>query len=143
MDATNVGVRRVHPYSWSLSSPQQPPETEDSPTVSSCPTIYIARRMPRKRLLFNEQPVLCFSSVLVKALICSVNIEGVRRQDNVIVSRPRRKDSTPEQPLGPKTFLNYSGQRIGVLLDFILVFALNHHTRQRLSAGITQEEPPS
>jgi hypothetical protein len=37
MGATNVGVRRAHSYSWSLSSPQQPPETEDSPTVSLAP----------------------------------------------------------------------------------------------------------
>src|SRR5688572_4398804 len=37
MGATNVGVRRAHSYSWSLSSPQQPLETEDSPTVSLAP----------------------------------------------------------------------------------------------------------
>jgi hypothetical protein len=54
MDATNVGVRRVHPYLWSLSSPQQPLETEDSPTVSSCPTIYIATRVPCKIHAVNK-----------------------------------------------------------------------------------------
>jgi hypothetical protein len=33
----NVGVCRAHPFSWLLSSPQQPLETEDSPTVSLAP----------------------------------------------------------------------------------------------------------
>ena len=37
MGATYVGVRRAHPYSWLLSSPQQPLETEDPPTVSLAP----------------------------------------------------------------------------------------------------------
>src|SRR3982074_2126930 len=42
------GSVRAHSYLWSLSSPQQPLETEDSPTVSSCPEIYIATLVPRK-----------------------------------------------------------------------------------------------
>ncbi len=46
MGATNVGVRRAHSYSWSLSSPQQPLETEDSPTVSLAPQ-YTSQRVCR------------------------------------------------------------------------------------------------
>jgi hypothetical protein len=46
MGATYVGVRRAHPYSWSLSSPQQPLETEDSPTVSLAPQ-YTSQRLCR------------------------------------------------------------------------------------------------
>src|SRR6185437_11612414 len=64
MDATNVGVRRVHPYLWSLSSPQQPLETEDSPTVSSCPTIYIATHVPGKIHTVNKLRSKEFPSVL-------------------------------------------------------------------------------
>jgi hypothetical protein len=64
MGATNVGVRRAHPYLWSLSSPQQPLETEDSPTVSSCPTIYIATRVPCKIHAVNNYKGKNFLNVL-------------------------------------------------------------------------------
>src|SRR5678816_4869976 len=46
MGATYVGVRRAHPFLWSLSSPQQPLETEDSPTVSLAPQ-YTSQRLCR------------------------------------------------------------------------------------------------
>ena len=46
MGATYVGVRRAHPYSWLLSSPQQPLETEDPPTVSLAPQ-YTSQRLCR------------------------------------------------------------------------------------------------
>jgi len=46
MGATYVGVRRAHPYSWLLSSPQQPLETEDPPTVSLAPQ-YTPQRLCR------------------------------------------------------------------------------------------------
>src|SRR6267142_1621632 len=71
MGATNVGVRRVHPYLWSLSSPQQPLETEDSPTVSSCPTIYIATRVPCKIHPVNNLRSKEFPFVLAAPLISS------------------------------------------------------------------------
>src|SRR5215216_4022373 len=48
MGATYVGVRRAHPYSWLLSSPQQPLETEDPPTVSLAPQ-YTSQRLCRAR----------------------------------------------------------------------------------------------
>jgi len=73
MDATNVGVRRVHPYLWSLSSPQQPLETEDSPTVSSCPTIYIATRVPCKIHAVNKLRSKGFPIVL-----CSTGDNGLK-----------------------------------------------------------------
>src|SRR6266850_161921 len=66
MGATNVGVRRAHSYSWSLSSPQQPLETEDSPTVSSCPTIYIARRVPARGFCSRNTEFLEIPMVPVK-----------------------------------------------------------------------------
>jgi len=46
MGATYVGVRRAHSYSWLLSSPQQPLETEDPPTVSLAPQ-YTPQRLCR------------------------------------------------------------------------------------------------
>src|SRR6267143_1200002 len=60
MGATNVGVRRAHPYSWSLSSPQQPLETEDSPTVSLAPQ-YTSQRACRARMFScaNGEQLIC------------------------------------------------------------------------------------
>jgi hypothetical protein len=69
MGATNVGVRRAHPYLWSLSSPQQPLETEDSPTVSSCPTIYIATRVPCKIHPVNSYEAKQFPTVLAGRVV--------------------------------------------------------------------------
>src|SRR6476646_5741453 len=51
MGATYVGVRRAHPYSWLLSSPQQPLETEDPPTVSLAPQ-YTSQCLCRAILFF-------------------------------------------------------------------------------------------
>src|SRR5690349_1304532 len=51
MGATYVGVRRAHPYSWLLSSPQQPLETEDPPTVSLAPQ-YTSQRLCRATVFF-------------------------------------------------------------------------------------------
>jgi hypothetical protein len=52
MGATYVGVRRAHPYSWLLSSPQQPLETEDPPTVSLAPQ-YTSQRLCRARAFLD------------------------------------------------------------------------------------------
>src|SRR6266516_6334096 len=46
----NVGVCRAHPFSWLLSSPQQPLETEDPPTVSLAPQ-YTSQRLCRARMI--------------------------------------------------------------------------------------------
>jgi hypothetical protein len=61
MGATYVGVRRAHPYSWLLSSPQQPLETEDPPNRLSCPTIYIATTVPCKTLFIFEDKQVVFA----------------------------------------------------------------------------------
>jgi hypothetical protein len=53
MGATYVGVRRAHSYSWLLSSPQQPLETEDPPTVSLAPQ-YTSQRLCRARQFSEE-----------------------------------------------------------------------------------------
>jgi hypothetical protein len=53
MGATYVGVRRAHPYSWLLSSPQQPLETEDPPTVSLAPQ-YTSQRLCRARTFLSD-----------------------------------------------------------------------------------------
>src|SRR5689334_22237245 len=46
MGRCNVGVAAAHPFSWLLSSPQQPLETEDPPTVSLAPQ-YTSQRLCR------------------------------------------------------------------------------------------------
>ena len=60
MGATYVGVRRAHPYSWLLSSPQQPLETEDPPTVSLAPQ-YTSQRLCRasRFLATRTEPNVC------------------------------------------------------------------------------------
>jgi hypothetical protein len=60
MGATYVGVRRAHPYSWLLSSPQQPLETEDPPTVSLAPQ-YTSQRLCRASgfLASGTEPNVC------------------------------------------------------------------------------------
>jgi hypothetical protein len=60
MGATYVGVRRAHPYSWLLSSPQQPLETEDPPTVSLAPQ-YTSQRLCRASEFLAEviEPDVC------------------------------------------------------------------------------------
>src|SRR5436190_16889690 len=57
------GSVRAHSYSWSLSSPQQPLETEDSPTVSLAPK-YTSQRSCRARKNPFQLLVACFSEVL-------------------------------------------------------------------------------
>src|SRR2546423_13510796 len=44
--ALQRGGRSAHPFSWLLSSPQQPLETEDPPTVSLAPQ-YTSQRLCR------------------------------------------------------------------------------------------------
>src|SRR6266851_2013693 len=117
MGATNVGVRRAHPYSWSLSSPQQPHETEDSPTVSSCPTIYLARRMPCKRLLFKEHRELRFPIIPDRTTDRAQIVDGLMLRNDVSVSKSRRKISTAEQSSAPKRFLNHTRQLTCIFFD--------------------------
>src|SRR6266699_3305696 len=59
------GSVRAHSYSWSLSSPQQPLETEDSPTVSLAPK-YTSQRSCRARGNLLSLPRLYFFEVLTK-----------------------------------------------------------------------------
>jgi hypothetical protein len=139
MGATNVGVRRAHPYLWSLSSPQQPLETEDSPTVSSCPTIYIARRVPRKRVCPKKMEPFDFLSFSGRSGSSAKILSGLMSQDNVIVSRSRRKTSTP----GPDLRLPNSFELRWPTLLHVFQFHLGYRpqssparvTRYRNSAG--------
>src|SRR6476661_3975018 len=56
MGATYVGVRRAHPYSWLLSSPQQPLETADPPTVSLAPQ-YTSQQLCRAITIFLHRKI--------------------------------------------------------------------------------------
>ena len=65
MGATYVGVRRAHPYSWLLSSPQQPLETEDPPTVSLAPQ-YTSQRVCRASSFYStliDVDVYCVKAI--------------------------------------------------------------------------------
>jgi hypothetical protein len=53
MGRCNVGVAAAHPFSWLLSSPQQPLETEDPPTVSLAPQ-YTSQRLCRAIEFFGR-----------------------------------------------------------------------------------------
>src|SRR5262249_56271804 len=50
--ALQRGGRSAHPFSWLLSSPQQPLETEDPPTVSLAPQ-YTSQRSCRAIEIFS------------------------------------------------------------------------------------------
>ena len=62
-------------------------ETEDSPAVSSCPTIYIATRVPCKALFVEEYQAMNFLSSL--SVLSNGRKNGVRHagKDNVIISK--------------------------------------------------------
>src|SRR6266542_3002473 len=51
--ALQRGGRSAHPFSWLLSSPQQPLETEDPPTVSLAPQ-YTSQRLCRAIEFFDH-----------------------------------------------------------------------------------------
>src|SRR5438552_16613343 len=50
--ALQRGGRSAHPFSWLLSSPQQPLETEDPPTVSLAPQ-YTSQHLCRAIEIFS------------------------------------------------------------------------------------------
>src|SRR5437660_4999163 len=52
MSSCNVGVAAAHPFAWLLSSPQQPLETEDPPTVSLAPQ-YTSQHLCRAIEIFS------------------------------------------------------------------------------------------
>lgn len=138
MGATNVGVRRAHPYLWSLSSPQQPLETEDSPTVSSCPTIYIATRVPCKALFIENYEVSEFIVVACSGLKSSAKLMKLPTKRSSNYFKLKRKIFTTATVLNPYCFLNHACQQ-GCLLFYLLLFlALDHYSCQRLRSGITQ-----
>src|SRR5215213_2795115 len=55
----NVGVYRARSYSWLLSSPQQPLETEDPPTVSLAPQ-YTPQCLCHASSKFPHAPQPCY-----------------------------------------------------------------------------------
>jgi len=69
MGATNVGVRRTHPLFVVTVLTPATTETEDSPAVSSCPTIYIATRVPCKALFVKEYEDIKFPLFSVRLSI--------------------------------------------------------------------------
>jgi hypothetical protein len=68
--ALQRGGRSAHSFSWLLSSPQQPLETEDPPTVSLAPQ-YTSQHLCRAIIIFLHR------ETLQKLLFCS----GIRRFD--------------------------------------------------------------
>src|SRR5438270_5466391 len=53
MSSCNVGAAAAHPFAWLLSSPQQPLETEDPPTVSLAPQ-YTSQPLCRAIEIFSR-----------------------------------------------------------------------------------------
>src|SRR5215468_1117986 len=66
MGRCNVGVAAAHPFSWLLSSPQQPLETEDPPTVSLAPQ-YTSQRLCRAIEFFGGTEARENSKILTMA----------------------------------------------------------------------------
>src|SRR5438128_9128706 len=84
--ALQRGRRSAHPFSWLLSSPQQPLETEDPPTVSLAPQ-YTSQRLCRARVIFfafrNPCKVITSSNFL---RICRIYRVNHSQSNRVIVS---------------------------------------------------------
>ena len=62
--ALQRGGRSAHPFSWLLSSPQQPLETEDPPTVSLAPQ-YTPQRLCRAIEFFGQRKRLEIHYILL------------------------------------------------------------------------------
>jgi hypothetical protein len=72
-------------------------ETEDSPTVSSCPTIYIATRVPCKALFIEEYQAMNFLSFSVSPWWWAQKKGPTRRQKQGNYFKPERKIFTMSQ----------------------------------------------
>jgi hypothetical protein len=89
MGATNVGVRRTHPLFVVTVLTPATTETEDSPAVSSCPTIYIATRVPCKTRVVDEYEVMKFLLFFVGLSLSEIEMGLTSGRDCVIISMPR------------------------------------------------------
>jgi len=69
-------------------------ETEDSPAVSSCPTIYIATRVPCKALFVEEYEDMNFLFVLSRTFVATAKSVRLLDKNNVIISKSGVKFST-------------------------------------------------
>jgi hypothetical protein len=104
MGATNVGVCRTHPLFVVTVLTPATTETEDSPAVSSCPTIYIATRVPCKAVLFEEYEdtnLLCSSQ---HAPLRQPKLAQLLDKNSVNISKVGRKIFTMSQSQRPTPF---------------------------------------
>ena len=148
--ALQRGGRSAHSFSWLLSSPQQPLETEDPPTVSLAPQytsqhlcraiiIFLHGEMHEKRAflpdqndlvragvqLFHGQPGKKFSIIRSYTKSCS--------KMRLTMNRPMSSG------LGSPYFRSDRfGQGVSLRLDLAFTLSFDHHACQRLGAGVPQ-----
>src|SRR5436189_6458988 len=67
--ALQRGGRSAHPFSWLLSSPQQPLETEDPPTVSLAPQ-YTSQHLCRAIEIFSRSKIHGKWQFLASSVTC-------------------------------------------------------------------------
>ena len=104
MGATNVGVCRAHPFFVVTVLTPATTETEDSPTVSSCPTIYIATRVPCKALFVEEYEDYEIPIVLSWRFVLTAKVRPTTRQKQRIYFKVGRKIFTMSQSRLPALF---------------------------------------
>src|SRR5689334_4966791 len=137
MGATYVGVRRAHPYSWLLSSPQQPLETEDPPTVSLAPQ-YTPQRLCRATVFFekvelSKNPVEIARSSRAKG---PSSLDSLRPRCRFFAGRRVEISGS-----GPDGALDGGGDPFRVALDFKLALAFDHDAGQPLRTGVAEQQP--
>src|SRR6185369_12013999 len=128
MGATYVGVRRAHPYSWLLSSPQQPLETEDPPTVSLAPQ-YTSQRLCRATVFFAKPELSRITERNAAESGLKYGKCGRTPHAACRFFAPRRVEISGS---GADGALDRARDPSRVPLDFKLAFALDHDPGKRL-----------
>ena len=137
MGRCNVGVTAAHPFSWLLSSPQQPLETEDPPTVSLAPQ-YTSQRLCRaieffggierceNSKIFEHRAISDLLTVKVfHSAVCK--FFSICRLDSLSLEVASGLGSTD-------LLADRGGNVFGITGNLALVFTFNHYASQRFSS---------
>jgi len=135
--ALQRGGRSAHPFSWLLSSPQQPLETEDPPTVSLAPQ-YTSQRLCRAIEFFGGNEV-CENSKIFEGgenpnlLTVKLFHSAVCKFFSILSNRPTALTSILQR-LGTDFVPDCPGELFRVSGNLTLVFAFDHNACQRLGS---------
>jgi len=134
------GSARAHSYSWSLSSPQQPLETEDSPTVSLAPK-YTSQCLCRARR--NQAkivgPTFLQSFITMRLTRAEKGTRALTLKDVNFIEVAVYKFHWLARSSGTNLFFDRGGESVRVSFNLFLILTFNHYPRQRLCARVTEQ----